>query len=337
MASIANPDRSGAVQMSVYEAAVWDQLNRHWERRDNRRGLPNWAADPLRRTGSAVKTAGKRAVDAVPEKVRLRVEDIAGRAAEKVAAPAIDGAVSLLNLINDWVVELNDPRSVEKLARKRGVDISHFTELRERDLKSCDRLLTANTLKWRTFGAAEGGAMGVLALVPVAGIPIALTADLVVVQALSISIASRVAYSYGFDAKDPHEQEFIQRLVGRSFMAQAAKARPLGKAAQAANAAKGRIRWSPKFRADHPLLVAIEKLLQQMGPAGARVSVGSVAKVAPYIGIVIGAGFNAAILGGVAAEAKRYSQTRFLCEKYGMPMPAALSGLEDVSSPTPGD
>lgn len=69
--------------------------------------------------------------------------------------------------------------------------------------------------------------MGVLALTPVGGIPVAMTADILVIQVLSTSIASRVAYSYGYDAKDPDEQIFIQRLVRRSFMAQAAKVEPV--------------------------------------------------------------------------------------------------------------
>ncbi|MFD8989484.1 hypothetical protein ACFVZ4_15685 [Streptomyces goshikiensis] len=88
--------------------------------------------------------------------------------------------------------------------------------------------------------------MGLLALVPVA-----MTADILVVQVLSASIAARIAYSYGCDAKDPDEQVFIQRLVRRSFMAQAAKAEPLRETARAANAVKGRTRWSEKLRQDH--------------------------------------------------------------------------------------
>ncbi len=54
----------------------------------------------------------------------------------------------------------------------------------------------------------EGGAMGLLAMVPVA-----LTADILVVQVLSTSIASRIAYSYGYDAKDPGEQDFISSFA----------------------------------------------------------------------------------------------------------------------------
>lgn len=82
--------------------------------------------------------------------------------------------------------------------------------------------------------------------------------------------------------------------------------------------------WSQKLRADHRLLVAIEKLLQQLGPKGAHVSVQSVAKVAPLIGIVVSAGINSATFGAVAEDARRYCQTRFLCEKYGLPQPAVL-------------
>ena len=50
----------------------------------------------------------------------------------------------------------------------------------------------------------------------------------------------------------------------------------------------------------------------------------NVAKVVPYVGALIGAGMNSAVRGNVAADAQRYCQFRFLCEKYGLPLPAAL-------------
>lgn len=156
-------------------------------------------------------------------------------------------------------------------------------------------------------------------------VPVAMTADILVIQVLSTSIAARIAYSYGYDAKDPDEQIFIQRLVRRSFMAQAAKVEPLRDVARAAEATKGRVRWSDKLRTDHRLLAGLEKLLRHLGPAGSRVPVQHVAKVVPFVGILIGAGMNSAVLGNVAADAQRYCQTRFLCEKYGLPLPAALA------------
>ncbi|WP_329133503.1 EcsC family protein [Streptomyces sp. NBC_01476] len=315
--------------MSAYEGQVWDKLNEHWEHRNNPRGLPNWASAALGRTGEVAGNAVRRVTDAVPEAVTEPIRRAGDAVADKAMRPALAAAIALLELVNDWAMELNDPKNVEKLSRKRGFDLNSFTELRQQDLKVCDRLLTRNTLRWRTAGAIEGGAMGLLAMVPVAGIPVAMTADILVIQVLSTSIAARIAYSYGYDAKDPDEQIFIQRLVRRSFMAQAAKAKPLHEAARAAEAVKGRIKWSAKLRQDHRLLAALEKLMQQLGPAGSRVPVQNVAKVVPFVGVLIGAGMNSAILGRVAADAQRYCQTRFLCDKYGLRLPVALATDQD--------
>jgi len=333
MGTYTGPTVDGAVPMSAYDRQVWEALNEHWQRRSNRRGLPNWASSALERTGAVAQSAASRATDAVPDAVMEPILRASDAAANQAMRPVIEAAVALLDLLNEWVVELNDPKSVEKRARKRGLELNSFTELRKQDLKVCDRLLTRNTLKWVTAGAIEGGAMGLLAMVPVAGIPAALTADVLVIQVLSVSISSRVAYSYGYDAKDPDEQIFIERLVRRSLIAQAAKAKPLRNTARAAAAATGRQKWSPKLRADHRLLAGIEKLMQQTGPAGSRVPVQNVAKVVPYVGVLIGATTNSVILGAVAADAKRYCQTRFLCEKYGLPLPAALAADRDSDGP----
>lgn len=325
MSTYTEPLVEGATPMSAYEEQVWDTLNKHWQHRNNRRGLPNWASTALNRTGEVAVEAASRVTDAVPEVVKEPIRRAGDAVANTAMRPAIKAVAALLDLVNDWALELNDPKGVEKLARKRGFEINSFTELRQQDLKVCDRLLRHNTLTWHTFGVLEGGTMGLLAMVPVAGTLAAITADIVVIQVLSTAIATRIAYSYGYDAKDPREQIFIQRLVRRSFMAQATKVEPLREAARAADAIKGRIRWSDKLRQDHRLLAALEKLMQQGGKAGSKVRVQDVAKAVPYVGIIIGAGTNSVILGNVAADAQRYCQTRFLCDKYGLPLPAALA------------
>jgi hypothetical protein len=312
---------SNTPAMSDYEAREWQRLKEHWQRRQNRRGVPNWFNTAIERTQ---EVAGN-AANAIEDKLPGRVKDVRDSVMDRAARPALAAAAGVLELINDWALELNNPAVVEKLALKQGIQVESFTELRTQDLKNCDRLVTLNTLKWRTFGALEGGGMGALALIPIAGLPLSVTADVVATQVLSVAIASRIAYSYGYDAKDPSEQEFIQRLVRRSFIAQASKVKPLKDVANAAQAIKGRVRWSAKLRSNHRLIAAVERLLLQLGPQGGKVAVESVAKVIPFIGILIGAGMNATILGNVAMDAKRYSRTRFLCEKYGLPMPPALT------------
>ncbi len=321
-----NMDSVAPPEMSTYEREVWDRLQAHWDGRANRRGLPSWLNNAGEKaSGVAAKTAGavgKR----VPDAVRDRAEKAGEILGDKVLGPTIKAAVSLLELVNDWSAELNDPSTVIKIASKKGIEIHDVAELRHHDMKDCDRLLTRNTLKWRTFGALEGGGMGALALVPVAGLPASLTADLLVIQVLSTAIASRIAYSYGFDAKDPAEAEFVRRLVTRSFLTQAGKTAPLHNVANAAAAAKGRANWSKKLLKDQKLLAAVKKLMENAGTNAPKASVGNVGKTLPLIGIVIGAGTNSAVLGAVAADAQRYCQTRFLSEKYGLPMPQAFGG-----------
>lgn len=329
MSTYTGPFVDGVPPMSAYERQVWDTVNKHWQRRNDRHSLSSWAGPALGRTGELAGNVVRRVKDAVPEAVAKPVRRAGDAVADTAVRPVLAGATALLELANDVTLELNNPKTVEERARKRGFDIDSFTELQQQDLKVCDRLLTRDTLTWRAVGAVEGGATGVLATVPVVGTLTAMAADTLVVQVLSTSIAARIAYSYGYDAKDPGEQEFIQRLVQRSFMAQAAKAKPLRDTARAANAVKGRVRWSEKLRQDHHLLAALEKLMQQLSPTGPRVPVGNVAKAVPFVGVLIGASMNSVVLGSVAADARRYCQTRFLCEKYGLPLPAVLATDRD--------
>lgn len=277
--------------------------------------------------------ASSAVADLVPHQVREGMGKASGAAAGTVLLPAQRAALSLLNLVNDWAAELNDPAAVIRIAKKNGLDITDIKELKSQDLKTVDRLLTRNTLRWRTLGTLEGGGMGAVALIPVAGLPASLTLDLIIIQVLSISIAARVAYSYGFDAKDPAEQEFIRRLVERTFTVQAAKSVPMKETAHAAAAVQGRVRWSEKLLKEEKLMRAVRDLLEKLGTRSGSVSVGAVGKALPFVGIVVGAGTNAAVLGNVAKDAQRFCQTRFLSEKYGLPMPAPLARFDQFGGP----
>lgn len=88
-------------------------------------------------------------------------------------------------------------------------------------------------------------------------------------------------------------------------------------------AVMGEARWALYF-SDHP-----GKLMQQLGPAGSKIQVKNLAKVVLLVGLPIGAGMNSATLGNVAAGAQRYCQTRFLCDKKGLPLPTALATAPD--------
>jgi hypothetical protein len=96
--------------------------------------------------------------------------------------------------------------------------------LRALNLKHLDDLTRRMALRWRSIGAAEGGALGVLALVPFAGGVAAIGLDVVIMQVLSTAIATRVASAYGFDAISPDQRHLIDRMVLRAYKEQGPKA-----------------------------------------------------------------------------------------------------------------
>ena len=165
---------------------------------------------------AAVATAGARAKDvavrtgtAIAESAPESVREFGGRVADATLVPAVDGIVRMIELVNDWAVELTDPENVLEFHRKKGREASSLTHLRDLDLADLDEVVRRLVLQWRSFGAAEGAALGALAMVPVGGGALAITADVVLMQILATAIATRVCYAYGFDAKDPE----LQRVV----------------------------------------------------------------------------------------------------------------------------
>lgn len=202
--------------------------------------------------------------------------------------------------------------------------MSSLADLRALDLNYLDEVTRRMVLRWRTTGAAEGGALGVLALVPFAGGAAAITLDVVVMQVLSTAIATRVAYAYGFDAMAPDQRHLIDRMVLRAYKEQGPKAVAVREASTAFNAGRVRTNWSKKLREDHRLMAAVEKLMQQFAH-GQHIPVEKVTKFMPVIAVLAGAGTNAYVLGDVAKQATMFAQTSFLSEKYGPPMPPSLN------------
>ncbi|GLZ08231.1 hypothetical protein Acsp03_56970 [Actinomadura sp. NBRC 104412] len=316
---------SAALRMSPYEARIWAALETHWQRKaDRRRLMPAKARAAVEAAGVKTKDVLGRAGTAVVEATPEPVKAIGERAADTVLAPAVESAVRLVDLANDWAVDLTNPQKVIDFHRSRGRDVSSLEDLRGLDLAELDEVVRNLVLKWRSLGAAEGAALGALALVPVAGGAVAISADILVMQVLATAIATHVCYAYGFDPTDPELQHVVRRMVTRSFGAQVPKASTSRNANLAAAAIKGRKKWSKKLRDDHRLIAALEKLMKQW-TNGSHIPVGKVAKGIPVVSIVTSAGTNAWVIGDVAKQARLYAQTLFLAEKYDLPLPARLA------------
>lgn len=319
--------------MSAYERREWLALQAHWDRRRRRRPSRQIGAAFAHGTQRAAAAAAKGVPDVVRRPVAHLTATVATTVADRAAAPLLGQATHLLEVANEWMLELNNPASVQRLIKDRGLPVASFRDLHQLDLQVADSLNHGLTAKAGTVGAAEGAAMGALSLVPF-GPAAAIPMDLLLVQALSASVATRIAYGYGFDAGADSERVFIAHLLRRAFIEQAGKSVPMRDAAQAYWAIEGRQKWSAKLLGDHRLLAAMKTAAEQLGPRGATVSVSQVSKFVPVVGMAVSAGGSAAVMTQVAKDARRFCRTRFLCEKYGLPLPASLARWEEAETGT---
>lgn len=325
--------------MSRYERQRWSELQIHWSKKATRRQILHprataalgSAADSARGTASK---AGRAIAEATPEKVK----DVGGVAVDAALVPTVQGVVHLLELLNDWVVELTDPEAVIRHHQENGREVHSLEDLKELDLEHLEEFTSGMVLRWRTLGAGQGASFGALAMIPVPVLSsaAAITLDMVAMQALSGAIAARICYAYGFDASDPDMRHMIDRMVVRAFRNQVPKAQTVRSAGAAFQASRGRVNWSRKLRDDHRLMAAVEKLMKQLGD-GSRVPVKNARMGVPFMAIFAGAGTNAYVLGDIAKQARHYGATVRLAEKYDLELPPNLRKDLDTDDPSDGE
>ncbi|WP_165956483.1 EcsC family protein [Kribbella antibiotica] len=315
--------------MSEYERKRWSELQEHWTKKSQPSSLlPPKVRSAIDAAGTSAREVASKAGRKISEVTPQPVKDATEFAFDSALIPALKGAVRLLELASDWTAELTDPEKVLAHHRAKGRDVSSLADLQALDLKDLDEVTRRMVLQWRSAGAAEGGALGVLALVPVAGAVTAITLDVVVMQVLSTAIATRVAYAYGIDAMSPDQRHLVDRMVLRAYKEQGPKAIAVREASSGFAAGRVRKNWSEKLRKDHRLMAAVEKLMKQFAN-GRHVPVEKVTKFMPVVAVLAGAGTNAYVLGDVAKQATLYAQTSFLAEKYGLSMPPSLQRPAD--------
>lgn len=320
-------EQSSPDAMSRYERKRWDELEAHWEKKalGRKAVLPTQAQAALDTTVDAAKSTASKAGKAVAERTPKKVKDVADVAVDAALVPTVHNVVQLLELLNQWVVELTDPEAVLKHHRDKGRKVEFLEDLRRLDLEELEELTNGMALKWSTVGVVQGASFGALAMipVPVLGSVLAIGLDMIAMQVLTGAIATRICYAYGHDAADPEVRHIIDRMVARAYKNQVVKAGSVKKASAAFDAAKGRVNWSQKLRDDHRLMAAAEKLLKRVGD-GKRVPVKNVRMGMPVISVLAGAATNSHVLGDTARQARHYAATVLLTEKHGLELPPNL-------------
>lgn len=311
--------------MSDYERARWAELQAHWSK-ERRQLLPSKASEVLAKAGDRVSNGTTNVGHKVAEVTPQAVKKAGGFVADAALEPTIKATLSLLEFTTRLVSEFTDPGRVLEYHRSQGRDVQTLDGLRALDLKELDEFTRRMSLTWRGIGTAQGAALGLVATLPVAGTGASIALDVLISHALTTSIATRIAYSYGFDASDPEQQAFIDRMVQRAYRKQAPKVGAVREAAKAAQLGAGRLRWSEKLRQDARMLAAVEKLMKQFS-SGQHIPVQKVVSKMPLIGIVTGAGFNQQLLGDVATQARHYAATHHLAAKYDLVLPERLQAI----------
>jgi hypothetical protein len=136
---IVNAATPEPLAMSRYERARWDELLLHWEKKAKRRELlPPKARAALETTGRATRRTASRAGRAIADATPEKVKDVAGSAVDAALVPTVSSVAHMLELLNDWVVELTGPEVVMQHHRDKGREVSSLHDLRLLDLEELE-------------------------------------------------------------------------------------------------------------------------------------------------------------------------------------------------------
>ncbi len=315
---------SDRFQMSPYEAAAWGDLGEFWQRKADRRSLPPKVNQVKDAATAKIKGAASATGGFISSVTPQPVKDAGGIVVDWALEPTVQATLGLIEWVTETVQEFSDPADVYAHHRDQGRPVATLADVQTLDLQHLDEFTRGFVWRCRTTGVFEGAAMGLVTFVPVAGSVAAIGLDLVIVHALSTAIATRAAYAYGLDPTSDAGRDHLDRMLRKAWTAQAPKTGAVKGAKDAFVEGAGRVRWSQKFRDDHRIATAVEKLMKQASN-GQHVPIDKVVAKMPAIGVVTSAGINGTVLGSLAKTSVRYSQTIHLAKKYNLALPPNLT------------
>lgn len=311
-------------RMSPYEAKAWTDLDEFWQRKASRRSLPPKAEQAKDAAVARIKGAASATRGYIGAVTPQPVKDVGGIVMDRALEPTVEAALGLIEWVTETVQEFSDPEAIYAYHRDQGRPVASLADLQGLDLEHLDEFTRGFVWRCRTTGVVEGAALGLFTFIPIAGSVAAIGLDLIIMHALSTAIATRAAYAYGLDPAGDAGRDHLDRMLRRAWTAQVPKAGTVKGARDTFVEGARRVRWSDKFRNDHRLAAAVEKLLKQMGN-GQHVPIQKVVAKMPAIAVVTAAGVNGTVLGSLAKTSVRYSQTIHLAQKHNLTLPPNLA------------
>jgi len=135
--------------MSPYERQRWEDLVAHWDKKaKGRRTLPPRANAALGKAGEVTRATATKAGAVIADNTPDKVKELAGSAVHAALVPTVHHVVHLLELLNDWVVELTDPAAVLAYHRDKGRAVDTLHDLKALDLEHLEEFTDGMTLRW---------------------------------------------------------------------------------------------------------------------------------------------------------------------------------------------
>lgn len=316
LSSVTKSGQSSPASFSAYDRKAWEQIQKWREPSVGRQLVPapvkRVAASGLHKLGSGIQ--------AVPGTTAV--------------AAAVEGAVTgLLGTVDRAAVASVHRSAILSRFQKAGHPVEELADIRKLDLRDIDKAKPRLDLRYVLASMGEGAAAGagmtggaVLAAgggvfgigagaAPGIGVLVGVTAaDAVAVLAASSRVSAEIAAYYGYDVELPHERLRAAGVLGVGLASQAGKAAAYQELNKLVQALARRKTWEALNKN-----VMTGVIRSVFGRFGVRLTQKKLGQAVPVVGILVGAGLNAATVHGVAEAAEMVYRERFLREKYGLP------------------
>ena len=309
--------RDDNLQMSDYERIAWERLR------------TVVAAQVAKR--SRIPPRVQHSIDNASTKVRDVWEKVPGTDnLEAALAKALGGLKDLT--LDPAMASVSETRVTSRFV-KRGHDVKSIADIRHLDLEQLDRVMPKLRTRYSAAAAVEGAAAGLVisggealaaagsvfgagvgAAPGAASIVGAMAGDAATVIAASARVTAHVGAFYGYEVSTPEEEFFA--LSAMSFSNSGPQAAKLMAFQQLSVVTQQLVRNKAWAELNEKLLVRIiTELFERLGLVITKRKLG---QAIPLVGVVIGAGLNAAYLQSVARDAELAYRMRFLAEKHDL-------------------
>lgn len=277
--------------------------------RQVRSEIENWQSE---KDGAMTKV-----LDTVGKPVEWIYKNVVSDSVNKTVNKAVMGFMEMIRDGSQWTYPDSD---IVAEARKTGLDVDDYRELRDQDLEKLDKVAQRYFNSNKLIAALEGAGCGLGGLALVA-------ADIPLVFGIGFRAIQQIGSSYGFDMEDPDMLPIVMSVFNVGATASsAAKAAAIADMRVAA-VALGK-KWTYKKVAERTQTGVVAKVLKERTKhlpkdIANNVTKRKLSQAIPIVGAAVGAGFNYWFLSNTTRGAYMVFRDLHLQKRYG--------GLEDAN------